>query len=357
MKNILVLSGGAFKGAFQVGALRVLKDAGIKWDYTVGISTGALQGLLTAMDAQDRLEALWEQVAQNGAGMIYTSELLDQVNGVPKVSFKKVYNMIKPRLTPKLIWQLLSEKGRLAIISDIIGRTNTIEALADNQPLQDLLLSLLNEYPLVMPSGCGAVSLYDSQYYFKTNKDFSSLSEYAKFVKASASMPMVWKSTNVTGGDGITMFNLVDGGIRNISPLGDAISFVNAQEDPEGCCIWTINTQLAHLDTDPSPTWPVMKTGDRALDIVLSEVITNDIDQFMEYNSFAQQAAGFGHTLTMRNGRSVKAFKSMVIEPTESLGGSMDASAEAIKQRIKHGMERAYEVLSSKATTPFWPPQ
>lgn len=58
-KTALVLSGGAFHGAFQVGALKYLKenwsrlDSGhpsMKFDWVSGVSVGALNGLFVALE-------------------------------------------------------------------------------------------------------------------------------------------------------------------------------------------------------------------------------------------------------------------------------------------------------------------
>ena len=68
-KFALVLSGGGFKGAFQVGALNYLKDnwnhiapeAGpMHFDIIAGVSVGALNGAMMAMGKQDELNELWD---------------------------------------------------------------------------------------------------------------------------------------------------------------------------------------------------------------------------------------------------------------------------------------------------------
>lgn len=42
MKNALVLSGGGFKGAFQLGAIKELLEKGIEFSAVSGVSVGAL---------------------------------------------------------------------------------------------------------------------------------------------------------------------------------------------------------------------------------------------------------------------------------------------------------------------------
>ena len=57
----LVLEGGGAKGAYQIGAWKALKEAGVKINAVAGTSVGALNGALICMDelelAQDGADA------------------------------------------------------------------------------------------------------------------------------------------------------------------------------------------------------------------------------------------------------------------------------------------------------------
>jgi NTE family protein len=65
---VFVLSGGAVRGAAQVGMLRALLERGITPDEVVGVSAGALNGLALAvtptLDRMDSLEAIWRDTAE-----------------------------------------------------------------------------------------------------------------------------------------------------------------------------------------------------------------------------------------------------------------------------------------------------
>ena len=76
-KTALVLSGGGFKGAFQVGALDYLREnwdqiapdrPPLSFDIVAGVSVGSLNGLLVALGRFDELQQLWNDVAENGVG-------------------------------------------------------------------------------------------------------------------------------------------------------------------------------------------------------------------------------------------------------------------------------------------------
>lgn len=58
----IVLEGGGARGAFQVGAWRALKEAGIQIRGISGVSVGALNGALMCMGDLERAEALWEHL-------------------------------------------------------------------------------------------------------------------------------------------------------------------------------------------------------------------------------------------------------------------------------------------------------
>ena len=58
----IVLEGGGAKGAYQVGAWKALREAGVKIRAVAGTSVGALNGALICMDDIDRAEKLWKNI-------------------------------------------------------------------------------------------------------------------------------------------------------------------------------------------------------------------------------------------------------------------------------------------------------
>ena len=58
----LVLEGGGVKGAYQVGALRAIEEAGIHFDGVVGTSIGAVNGALYLEGGYDKLYEMWKAV-------------------------------------------------------------------------------------------------------------------------------------------------------------------------------------------------------------------------------------------------------------------------------------------------------
>lgn len=59
----LVLEGGGAKGAYQIGAWKALKEAGVKIKGVAGTSVGALNGALICMDDVEKAEDLWKNIS------------------------------------------------------------------------------------------------------------------------------------------------------------------------------------------------------------------------------------------------------------------------------------------------------
>lgn len=58
----LVLEGGGAKGAYQIGAWKALREAGVKIKGIAGVSVGALNGAMIAMDDLEQAEKIWKNI-------------------------------------------------------------------------------------------------------------------------------------------------------------------------------------------------------------------------------------------------------------------------------------------------------
>lgn len=59
----LVLEGGGAKGAYQIGAWKALREAGVKIKGISGVSVGALNGALICMDDLEKASKIWENIS------------------------------------------------------------------------------------------------------------------------------------------------------------------------------------------------------------------------------------------------------------------------------------------------------
>ena len=74
----LVLEGGGAKGAYQIGAWKALKEAGIYIKGIAGTSVGALNGALIAMDDFEKAEKIWETIRYSRV-MDVDDDLMEQL--------------------------------------------------------------------------------------------------------------------------------------------------------------------------------------------------------------------------------------------------------------------------------------
>lgn len=58
----LALEGGGAKGSYQVGAYKALKELGYKFDYIVGTSIGAINGVIFAQHDEEIAERVWSDI-------------------------------------------------------------------------------------------------------------------------------------------------------------------------------------------------------------------------------------------------------------------------------------------------------
>jgi NTE family protein len=236
MKRALVLSGGGNKGAFEVGALSYLiQNYGLSFDLFSGTSVGALncaylaQG--TDLKAQtDKIEFLKQKwFAISGTRDIYHFSFLNIIGLLFGGS------LCQPAGLKKLINTLIIPEH------------------------------LENGKPLLIPT----VALEDGELYIADSRNAKDREDMAKFILASASIPVYFPSVNIRGK------HWADGGLRDITPLS-AITDENPQE------IIVITTYP--ITSNFEPVFPPFKKVNnifsvihRVIDILTAEIGSNDL--------------------------------------------------------------------------------
>lgn len=377
-KFALVLSGGGFKGSFQVGAINYINEnwkritglhTPMKFDIIAGVSVGALNGSLVAMDRLDVLNDLWRhQIAKNGVSEIYTSDFIDTANKSDKLKLKLDLKQIAKRLIPTidLKLNLLSklgmifskEKRRKAIDSiieeveqGITANFGNLKAIADNTPLKKKLQKHLNRKEIINTKFlCGFVSLDSGEYHGVLHNQFATENDFVNGVLASTSIPMVWnpvKQIAFNTPKGITHSkNNIDGGIRNATPLGDVIKLINS--DPEDCQynLIIINCNSGSLKQENFENKSIAGIAARSLyEIALTEIFNNDVDHFVKVNEIVKQVENSSHPINLHSGTNtpLKSFEAVIIQPDKDadLGNSLVANERLIEQRAAHGASMA----------------
>jgi NTE family protein len=303
-KRALVLSGGGAKGAFQFGAIKYVEenikkqDSGFDYSLIAGVSVGALNAVMLAMGKYALLQNIWENISND---QVYKGKL----NWLAAV---RVLFGAKSVLSNKPLWRKLNE----------------IVFLKDVQQSYDLRI--------------GAVSLVDAEYRAFRPSEFDNDEEFRKAVLASTAIPIAWEPVkDIRLKDDSHVREVVDGGVRNVSPLGDVID-----EDPDEVVIINCSGMKLPMESAPRVSRNIFKIATRALaDIAIDEIFNGDIREFLRINDLVTQAKACGCTLRKPDGTAYKEFTTVLIGPDSDLGDTLDFSSDVIRMRIEKGYQAA----------------
>ena len=288
-KTALVLSGGEAKGAFQFMAEKYAREVkGYHWDIIAGISVGALNGTFLAMEKYDRMEKLWKTITPD---QVYTGGI-------------NPWSILKLLLGAKSVY--------------------------GNEPLWELLEREVEPDKIKVDLRIGVVSLRTGQYVPFRPGDPG----FKRAVLASTAIPLVWAPVDITPDQP----DMVDGGVRNYSPLGDVL-------DAEPDEIVIINCSPRDPPVQEQPFKNALQIGMRALSLALNEIFVTDLREFLRIDHNVQEAEASGIELTNRKGKVYRRYAHHIIEPDEPLADSMDFSRATLDRHMEAGWEKAKEVL------------
>jgi NTE family protein len=200
-----------------------------------------------------------------------------------------------------------------------------------NEPLWKKLKEEMEPAKVKADLRIGSVSLITGEYFQFTKTE----PQLAKAVLASTVMPVIWTPVDISP----EHRSMVDGGVRNITPIGDVLD-----ADPDQIVIINCGPQSETVLTQPPAN--VVEIGLRTLDILLNEVFRSDMDNFQTFNALVKEAESHGMALhNPKNGKVLKYFDCKVIEPAAPLDDTLDFSQPAIQRSIQAGWERAKAVL------------
>ena len=93
----LMLDGGGARGAYQIGAWKALREAGVKICAVAGTSVGALNGAFICMDDLEKAEKVWGEIAFSKVMDVddtWMERLFDGENKVGDV-LHEIWNVLK----------------------------------------------------------------------------------------------------------------------------------------------------------------------------------------------------------------------------------------------------------------------
>ncbi len=295
----LVLSGGGAKGAFQVGALEVFFDQGYEFDVISGVSVGALNGAMIATGQFSELLQLWHSIRKR--------------------------DILRTRPIAGVIKQFVLYK---------MGISSPPRGVHNHKPLKRLLSNYLIDKKVHTPFHFGFVTLENGNYVKATVQRGEHRIDEDDILRilASSAIPVQF--------DPVDFYNqtLVDGGIRNISPIAEVLPY-----NPDKIVI--MPTEPLDGQQDKVKVNDILRIAKRSIDVMLEEIFKEDIQRFVQINRLVGQAASQDATLKKPNGTPYKYIKSHIVAPQEPLGDSLDFSEDMINKRYKAGKERARQVL------------
>lgn len=188
----LVLEGGGARGAYQIGAWRALREAGVRIKGVSGTSVGALNGALVCMGDWKKAEEVWENISYSQVMSVEDDFMADIINR----DFKKL-------TYTELIKNSLSYLANGGI---------------DVTPLRELIMAHIDE--TVIRSG--DVDFFFQVFSVTERKELDidarevAEGELADMVLASAYFP-VFKKEKIHGN------KLIDGGMFNNVPVDSLV--------------------------------------------------------------------------------------------------------------------------------------
>lgn len=299
----LVLSGGGAKGAFQAGALDVVRDHGFAFDAISGVSVGSLNGAMLATGQFDQLQEIWQQITPE------------------KILRKHSYFRIARRY---LFY-------KLGFSAPPVSRYN-------NKPLKELLTNYLLNRKVNLPFYFGYVKLEAGTYVKATipHSDGHRIGEAdLNRLLASTAIPVYFNPTDIGGQ------TAVDGGLRNISPISEVLPF-----NPDRVVI--IPTKPVKPQHGNTEVRDILEIAFRSIDIMLDEIFHEDIDRFLTINRLVKQAESQGTELTKTNGQPYHYIEPIIIDPKKSLGDGLDFENQRVQELVELGRRRAEEVLTNR---------
>ncbi|HEV8286659.1 MAG TPA: patatin-like phospholipase family protein [Chitinophagaceae bacterium] len=305
MRRALVLSGGGAKGAFELGALEYIKENKPSFfDFRIiaGVSVGSLNAIMLAQDKFTELQKLWTEISNN-----------------------KVYTGSMPKNILQYLWLVIR-----VLFGDrsILGIKPLIQQIRNYVDLADVKVDYR----------CGFVSLTTGEYVPCKHTAFGNDNEnFRKAILASSTMPLIWTPVDEIRIGTEIYKQLVDGGVRNVSPLKDVIV-----DNPDEIIIINCSTKKLNEETDAGNT--IFKIAERSLvDITINEIFKGDIEEFVKTNEIVKQCKEKGFVVYRDSDHTepYEYFNAIIIEPEIDLGDPLDFSTGKIKERRKAGWDAA----------------
>ncbi len=380
-KVALVLSGGGFKGIFQLGVINYLDHhweqffpdvPHMEFDVIAGVSAGSLNGVMLASGKLSQLNYIWRKIGRNGSGEIYENNFLTdnkEADDKLTIDMQAIKKQFFPDFSADISYteglKLLTSKGErqrflyklgMRIFNEFKGHFNDLRGLASNAPLLRKLEKHIDKDKIDSDFLCGFVSLDTGEYISAHPNDFDSNTDFIKGILASTSIPLVFPPIDRISIKGKEYRNLVDGGIVNVSPITDVINFIHDKGgNPEEYALVIINLGSTHVQEISYDEADIIRIALRSVnEIGSANNFNNDLQVLLRINDLVKQILPskvpkiYKYNLAekKRTSQVISFFKNIIIQPDiGTLGGTLQLNAHLNDQRYMHGRSKASEAL------------
>lgn len=303
----LVLGGGSLKGAYQVGVVQAILEAGFEPDMIYGISVGSLNASFLVNEAG-------KQTIEH-----------KKINW-PKISRQLIEFWVKNITRPEDI-ALVRSRFTLGI-DTLMSR---FDGLLDTTPLHTLIRKnvdafILKTSPIKLK--VGAVDVLSGKMVYATPQD----EHFIDYILASSSLPTLMPAIQIKG---VKKAAFLDGGLRVVAPIKAAL-------DDGATEVICVACHTEHISDEPFNYRNVLKLLDRVKDINVNQIVNSDIAWA---ESYVEKENLKGRELTLK-----------VIRPSEPLHLDMlKFNSDDIASLIVQGYKIGFDFLQSDKSNSLFP--
>lgn len=301
-KNALVLSGGSIKGAFQAGAIEKVLEKGFKPDMIYGTSVGSLNGgFLTNLAGKTTTATPTLNWPQMGKDLV--DFWINNITGFKKIGKKRNFISLGCRILFNRFDGLINTAKLRKMVKEILDETY-------------LKQSPVEFYACSVNVADGKIT------YAKPGIN----EKIIDFIIASTAIPLVMPLSIIEENA------YLDGGIREVAPLGKAIDD-GAQE------IVCIVCQPREMEKKTLKTGKLIELSNQIMDIVTDELVNNDIKWLEKINTHIEKNKGVDFIGPFSEKKIINL---TVIRPDSPLNIELtDFNPEQITELIQIGREIA----------------
>lgn len=296
----LVLGGGSLKGAFQVGVVQAVLEAGFEPEMIYGVSVGSLNASYLVNEA--------------GKQTIEHKKI-----DWPKISRQLIEFWVKNITHPEDIAIM-----RSSLTLGIDTLMSRFDGLLDTTPLHTLIRKNVDEFILrtsPIKLKVGAVDVVSGKMVYATPQD----EHFIEYILASSSLPTLMPAVHIKG-HRKSVF--LDGGLRVVAPLKAAL-------EDGATDIVCVACHAEHIYNEPVNYRSLLKLLDRVKDINVNQIVNSDIAWAQSY---VEKEGLKGRNLNLT-----------IIRPHEPLHLDMlSFKSEDIVRLIVQGYKTGFEFLQKE---------